>query len=643
MSGLLTCDEMEPVTAPLRLISRKFLKPHSSKKPSFGKNSIRQKWLTPTVWPNGVVLPAYRPMLGALQAAHSKTQEIAQFRAALKAQDHSKASMLWNSLRVVEGKVENISDWKHLARDLGSYGPRIFANALNDIVRHNRNKTLVKTLVSPSNSVLDPFILGTVTSKIAKLDIELAIELVSQNGWKDISKTLGIVALLNIDLSLKMVSALMQSTNFPQYFKLPNRLVAKLCDLRKSNIKEFVDTFQLLADKDMLPLSKPLDRLLRLVYSSSDQGSEAVRKYAMEQQLPSSFYPFLVKRLCEKLNLGDKKAQAELDFLFDRRIAEMASDKPSLVLHLLVMRIIATDGVQATSAVLNRWVECDPRGVSEPTWMLLFQAFRRMGRPDKCNEVLHRILETGSKLSLPFVGEYLMYAAQFFNIHEFLTRAKRVLPELNALFDLLGITEAAASFPNPQEEPLVSSPLALDADIREFFVGRIHESWLSITYQAVLSNVEGLDLALSLFDKYAEYVSKISNTPVSLRAVDQFVALLCTLPNGGVDAAESVYKEALVRFKIKVPADGKNHSKSLEALTFKLVQRQDLEEALRLLVFAKQHGQQIHLTTVKSWLKRLPPATKLRLSQWLETHAGVVCANLNAEVPALGHGGLISS
>lgn len=620
---------MEPVTAPLRLISRKFLKPQSAGKPHFNKYSIRQKWLTPTITDSGAVLLAYRPLLGALQATQTKTKDIINFRAAMKAQDYSKALKLWESVKAVNSNLDFVPSWKHLAlhhADAGSYGPPILANALNDIARHNQsNKALVKTLVSPSDSALDPYILGYVTTKIAKWDTEMAVDLISQHGWTDASKTLGCVALLDIEMTPELISVLVEKTNLPPNFKLPHRLVTKLCLMKERNAKTFVDTFQMLAERNMLPLSKPLDRLLRLVYTCSDQGSIAVRKYAMEQQLPISFYPFLVRRLCENVSFGDKEARAELDFLFDHRIANMASDKPSLVLHLLVMRIIATDGVQATSSVLNRWVESDPQGVSEPTWMLLFQAFRRLGRPDKCNEVLYRILKTGCKLSLSFVGEYLMYTAQFFNIHDYLFRTDRVLPELTPVLEHLGIPDFVRSLPKPQEELLPISPsnLALNATVREFYLGRIHESWLNITYQALLANVESSEMAVSLFNKYAEYVSTVSDTPVTLRVVDQFVTLLCTLPDGGVDAAESLYREALERFKLKRTFDGKNHSKSLETLTYKLVQRQDLEQAVHLLVFAKQHGQAIHLTTVKSWLERLPTPTRLRLSRWLDTHAGV--------------------
>lgn len=630
----------------------------------------RSKWLFPTVSKYGYVRHDFQPMLLALEqlSSGSNVSLLQNFRLALKTQNHDEAKLLWNKIKV--SKSSNSSKrsltWNDLST-LPHYGPPVLTNALNDICRHVRgNSKLVNSLYEPyqqhkSSDVdakpvdlpdvqeegtpspvedppLTPYLVGYLLKHRGADNFDFCIEILSR-GWSANTRILGATALLeSVKMDPKRVQQVLEVAKLPDSYRLPPSLVAHLS-------RHYRDPHLVHIFSSIVPFLNPrfpvVDQLIRRVFFHSDAGSQKVFENSTSKNYPFSIFPLLVRTLCSRYSVGDQHALQQLDAIFDTVLVNLAATKPSMVLGILVQRIIATEGVQATGPVLSRWTESDPSGVSETAWILLFQAFRRIGRPDKCVEVLERAMKTYPQISLPFLGEYLSFVARFYNCQFYLNALSRVLPEMVPVLEQLElINYVEHKLPaTPAEAPLVELPL-LSPENRGFAVdgSEVHESWLVITYQALLSTVEETGTALELYHRYIDFVEE-SKSSLSMRVVDQFVQLVASnqlnhpahhgpATTTKIDTAEYMLRNAYERIgSFNTSATTAGNSKSLELVCHQLAMSGQVQRALRLLLdAAENYNVAVKGSIVNPWLKTLPDDIRDKLTVWLQENNAIVKA-----------------
>lgn len=617
----------------------------------------RSKWLFPTVGKYGWVQREFQPMVLALEqlSSNENVSTLQNFRLALKTQKYDEAKELWNKIKTSKASIspKRPSTWKELST-LPYYGPSVLTNALNDICRHVRgDPQLVNSFFEPyeqqvlqseelpsessSHSTtpsqdppLMPYLLGYLLKRRGADNFDFCLRILSR-GWSANTRILAATALLeSVQMDPTKVKQVLEASNLPESYRLPPSLVAQLSQHYQN--PHLVDIYD-----SIVPFLNPrfpvVDQLIRRVFFHSDAGSQKVIDNSTSRSYPFSIYPLLVRTLCSQYSVGDEDALQKLDAIFDTVLVNLAATKPSMVLGILVQRIIATEGIQATGPVLSRWTESDPSGVSESAWLLLFQSFRRMGRPDKCVEVLERAMKTYPKISLPFLGEYLSFVARFYNCQFYLNALSRVLPEMIPVLDQLKLIDYVENkLPvTPAEAPLVELPL-LSPENRNFTVGDsvIHESWLVITYQALLSTVEDTETALELYHHYINFVEQ-SDSSASMRVVDQFVQLVASkqlshpvhhgpTTTNKIDTAEYILRNAYERIGgLNSSAVTSGNTKSLELVCHQLAISGQVQRALRLLLDAAEtYNVTVKGSIVNPWLKTLPVDIRENLTEWLQ-------------------------
>lgn len=606
----------------LRLVSRKVGTP-KARAPRLAKPALKKTWLHRTLAPDGAVKPAFHPLIRALAGLDASCDLLQEFNNALSVQNVSMAREIWSAVLQTPPGREDLREWSQLAAELGGHGPERFASALNKLARqHVAYPDLIAEVLVAScaeNAALVPYIVGTVLEKVAARDVELAVQLFNKirlnKQFKALEiESLGLDAMLyGVKCEPASVAKIVQTCAPAEKYRVPNKLLAALS--RHGAHPECAEA--LLALAPFIKPSMEYDRLLRRVYTNSDRGAEIVEQLVLKHAVPTTFYPFVVKRLCEQVSTGRREKLDVLNTLFDTQLLRLAADEPGVLLHLLVLRTIAIEGVAATAPILNQWQASDGHGVSRDTWMVLFTTFRHSGHPDKCLDILGRVLAQSPKVDARVVSEYLHFTAHYYHLHVYLSAFAKVLPEGMPTLARLGVLEYAQNLPDPMEPPLCQLKPQLTAENREFAGDFMHETWLVATYNAVLSTVESADEALTLYTRYFAY-ARTSRSPTSLKVTDHFVSLLATMQDpAALDAAEHIFRRALRDLPLQIAVDGRNHAGSLEMLCYHFARRGQFDRAFQLLVHTSEHPRAvIRGSALQPVLDALPSELRGRFGEW---------------------------
>lgn len=521
------------------------------------KPGIRIPWVKNVVDKEGKTLPFYRSVLAQLDSLGQANGDLDALATALDEKDRSKTLELWRSVSKTPYSYQNAPTVQDLSAKYRGLGPK----GLDSIAQRFSQLSpeyLREIWILAENAPMCAYLLPQIIAKCLKSSQNEAARqiiwtLSADSQYKREIRAVNFAVnsyLRSVEFSFEDLKQLLDGINSEIAPRLDETVTRKLCSLPRADLLPCFDYLR----KRKIPLNKKgFSSFLRAVFASSDAASATIIDASKTTEYPPGFYHFLIRYLCQK------KDTASLDWIFENSVMKMAQDMPEklpFVLHLLVMRTIATDGVQATTPILDKMGE-----IPEPTWMIIFQEFRRLGRIDKCNETLHRALSRGHRLSLPFVGEYLEMVASFYNMRVYISCLQKILPEMLPTLERLGIL-ALAETQSAQDVPA----LTVGKEVRGFAVNRIHESWLNITYKVVLNNVDDVEQIQHLFSAYYEYVME-SQASISLATTDEFVAKLTSIKTpAAIDAAETILITAITDFPLQRAQKFTNQSKSLTSL-----------------------------------------------------------------------------
>lgn len=528
----------------------------------------------------------------------------------------------------IRSSIKCPNTWREVAASTNSYGP---PQLLSTIAFQSLHEHYLPVVYSQPECGFSVFVLCAMVERLGSSKnpdkIKAAYDLINKGKWSDSAKNLAISTLWrSVSWNMRSVYDMLLNVSVAKSFKLLPSMQNQLLNTKDATLR--ADIIVELAKQGVSMKSKLLEKTLRLTYGSSEVNSLKIMSIVALCRLPSGFYPFIVKQLCRRLSLPEasveltdasedtaapsfvdsddnnlvknidttnettnqvenRKEYQILNELFNSSmIADLAEHHADITLHCLSIYILATKGIQDLQAVLSRWQTLDPKGVNSQTWLRIFQHFRRLGEPTKCDAILATVLSNPStaKLDLAFMNEYLLSVAQFYNVHIYMNTLLRVLPELAHSMESLGITEYVSRVPQPDE--YVPSARMLSAVNRDFEIDhRLHESWLTITYQSVLATVESQAELETLFTKYLDVAKNAKRT--TLYVTDQFVAKMLALNIGAptVDHAESIFLTALEKLSaiLSVRADGRNHCRSVQVLVAAWVRRGELYRAIDLI------------------------------------------------------------
>lgn len=487
------------------------------------------------------IAPQWRPVFGQLCSAADEKgrQALKEVHKKIRTEPNSRAALvLWEEVC----SVSQSSAPKYLAEatKMGSYGPQQLEALLDALALSNVDFLLEMYNVSKS-APLRVYLLPRLVHRLAlKGRASAAVEVLkglsskpSQSDRK--AREMAVNALLlaaenPYDILKNLVSALPPNMRFLSGVAV--RLYGSIPP------KELVELFELL---DSAQVNwKGSNSFLRKVYMVSDAGADAVvtalindSERSLVEKADSNICYFLVSDLTKR---GQK---TEVDKILECLVPFAAAhpERLSFVLHLLVIRMLAFEEMTSVLPVLSEFGSKIP----EPTWRQLFRQFRINGCLDKCAETLRQTL-AHDKLSLPFLGEYLTCIAQFYPLHTYVECLRMVIPEITPTLRLLKIDEIIAELPGSAAQ--TELPL-LTPEHRNFPVNRIHTSWLTITYHAVLNNVDEVSIARQLFTHYLKYV-EYSRSKVDLSTIDEFVLRLISLRSPpALSAAEDIFRTTL--------------------------------------------------------------------------------------------------
>lgn len=505
----------------------------------------------------GKTLPFFRPVLAQLDSLENAKHDLEALAKALSQKDRQKTLDLWRSVSRTHYSYQNAPTLKVLAEKYKGLCPSELDKVAAEFSQLGPESLQELWLLSdhaPICAYLLPQIIGRClkSSRIEQArQILWALSTNSQYKREIQAVNFAVNSYLKtVEFSLADLKQLLDGINPEIAPRLDEAVTRKLCSLPRA---ELLACFMYLRERNIPLNKKGFSSFLRAVFASSDAASSAILEASQTTEYPPGFYHFLIRYLCQR------KDVASLDWIFENSIMKMAQDMPEklpFVLHLLVMRTIATDGVQATTPILDKMGE-----IPEPTWMIIFQEFRRLGRIDKCTETLHRALSRGHRLSLPFVGEYLEMIASFYNMKVYLNCLQKILPEITPTLERLDI------LPLAEDQPIHDAPtLTVGKEVRGFAVKEIHESWLNITFKVVLNNVDDVEQIQHLFNLYYDFVMQ-SQCSISLASTDEFVSKLVSLKSAtAIDAAEAILVTAITDFPLQRAQKYTNQSKSLTAL-----------------------------------------------------------------------------
>lgn len=560
----------------LRLVSKRFM-PFSKKQAHHGINNAF--WMRKVIDKDAKVLPYYRSVVSQLDGLGDRTNDLKGFTAALEDDDHTAALQIWTKICETPYSSSASPTLQELTKKYQCYGPPQLEPVITYLAQlpvASLKELWIAAKTAPLCAYLFPKIIHR---QLRSGRVEIARDtIIALSKLCEIKRDLQAlnfavnVYLNHGETSFSKLTDLLDKIDSRHSPRIGEKTAMGLAQLPRA---ELVPCFEYLQARRIPMNKKGFSTFLRAVFASSDEASVKIIEGAKSIDYPLGFYSFLTRHLCHS------KDAETLDWLFENTLMKMAHQMPEklpFILHLLVLRTIALDGVRSLTPILDKMGE-----ISESTWMIIYQEFRRLGRVDKCNETLHRALSRGHRLSLPFVGEYLETVASFYNMDVYLKCLQKLIPEIAPVLDELGITELAKSqlALSSQEMPL----LTLGKEMRGFPVHRIHESWLNITYKVVLNNVDDVTTIQELFNAYHRYVLS-SRASVSLAAVDEFVLKLTSMKtSAATDAAEEILVSALNDFRLKRAQRPTNNSKSLGALVYSLTcsrRHVDLQRAVLL-------------------------------------------------------------